>query len=128
MKKLQTRIALYRKIKGMSRLELTKCLGCSYPSMMKYESGGQIPPKHIVIQLCDLFSCKIDDLFFLSNIHKEYSIQKERLMLKENCNLQHFTTEDLHFAAYLKCCDNLEFKGVLPSDHEETTKLLAVLR
>ena len=45
-------------------------------------------------------------------------------MLKENCNLQHFTTEDLHFAAYLKCCDNLEFKGVLPSDHEET-KLFA---
>ena len=65
MKKLQTRIALYRDIKGISRLELTKCVGCSYPSMMEYESGERMPPKDIVIQLCDLFGCKIDDLFFL---------------------------------------------------------------
>ncbi len=65
MKRLQTRIALYRKIKGISRLQLSKRLKCSYPSMMKYENGDQMPPKEIIIQLCDLFNCKFDDLFFL---------------------------------------------------------------
>jgi len=35
-------------------------------------------------------------------------------------NIQRFTTEDLHLAAFLMCCDNLEFKGIESTDHHET--------
>lgn len=45
-------------------------------------------------------------------------------MTKETCNTQRFVTEDLHLAAYLNCCENIEFKGTESSDHEETKQFI----
>ncbi len=69
MKKLQTRIALYRRMKGISRRELGRCLDCSYPALMKYESGDRMPLREIVLKLLELLDCGFDDLFFFRNIH-----------------------------------------------------------
>jgi len=66
MKRLQTRIALYRRIKGVNRTELGRCLDCSYPTLMKYESGDRMPLREIVLKLLEFFDCGFDDLFFLS--------------------------------------------------------------
>lgn len=45
-------------------------------------------------------------------------------MTKTTCNIQRFVTEDLHLAAYLNCCQNIEFKGTESSDHEETKQFV----
>jgi len=46
--------------------------------------------------------------------------------MTNNNKLQRFCTEDLHLAAYLKCCEGLDFQGVTPTDHSETLQFVFV--
>lgn len=65
MKELKSRISIFRQTKGLSRRELTKQIGCSYPSMIAYENGEKMPPKRFLIRLCSLFYCQPGDLFYV---------------------------------------------------------------
>lgn len=65
VKKLKSRVEQFRKIKGMSRLALTKEIGCSYPSMIRYEKGEAMPSKTYLVRLCAFFYCQPGDLFFV---------------------------------------------------------------
>ena len=45
-------------------------------------------------------------------------------MTKTTHNIQRFVTEALYLAAYLICCENIEFKGTESSKHEETKQFV----
>lgn len=68
MKKLHSKILNYRKLKGMTRLELCKRVECSYASMIRYEKAEQVPPIKVLLRLCALFYCQPGDLFFSTNV------------------------------------------------------------
>lgn len=65
MKALKSKVAIFRQTKGLSRRELAKRIGCSYPSILAYERGEKIPPKRFLLRLCMLFYCQPGDLFFV---------------------------------------------------------------
>lgn len=52
--------------------------------------------------------------------------KKNKGGIGEGDKIQRFTTEDLHLAAYLLCCPDLNFEGVERTDHIETKQFVFV--
>ena len=57
-----TRIAMLRKSRGMSQLELAKQLGVSASAVGMYEQGRREPPCQIIVALARLFDVSADFL------------------------------------------------------------------
>ena len=51
-----------RRQKGITQEELAERLAVSRQSVSKWESGGSFPEMEKILQLCELFSCNMDDL------------------------------------------------------------------
>lgn len=62
MKTLGTKIAEYRKIKGMTQEDLATQMNVSSQAVSKWENDLSIPDLPILIQLADLFHVSLDDL------------------------------------------------------------------
>ncbi len=62
MKTLGTKIAEYRKLKGMTQDELAKRLNVSAQAVSKWENDLSIPDLTILIELADLFNVSLDEL------------------------------------------------------------------
>lgn len=51
-----------RALLGMTQEELAKEFGVSRETVVRWESGYQLPPSHVLIDLADKFGCSVDYL------------------------------------------------------------------
>lgn len=51
-----------RKERGMTLLQLANAIGVKQAAISLWENGKRFPRKEILITLCRVFDCKMDDL------------------------------------------------------------------
>lgn len=63
-------LAEYRKLNGMTQLELAERLNYSDKSVSKWERGDGMPDVYVLTQIADLFGIRVDDLLSDRPPHK----------------------------------------------------------
>ena len=61
-KNFAARLAGYRRLAGLTQLELAEKLNYSDKSISKWERGEGLPDLYVVSQLADLFNITVNDL------------------------------------------------------------------
>lgn len=85
--KFEENLRELRKQRGMSQEELAEQLNISRQSVSKWENGSAYPELDKLMQLCELFQCKIDDLLYgevkeQGLLHKDVYDKHENQMSK----------------------------------------------
>ena len=60
---LANNISKYRKVCGLSQVELAEKLGLTYQAISKWETAKSAPDISLLPMIAELFECSIDDLF-----------------------------------------------------------------
>jgi transcriptional regulator with XRE-family HTH domain len=59
-KEIGVRIRTVRQKSGLSQTEFAKRVGCSQPSIVRFESGTRMPESYLVKMICEQFGCRIE--------------------------------------------------------------------
>ena len=108
--KFGDKLILLRKKNGLSQEELASKLNVSRQSVSKWESNNTYPETDKIIQICNLFECRMDDLI------NEKIVDVDQVMRKNKNNLSivfdsllEFITKSINmfssmkFTSILKC-------------------------
>jgi len=78
--KINNRLRMYRKIKGLSQVQVASLMGLTSSSQLsRWENSQRLPPLRKAIQLSVLYNRLVTDLFF--DIFDE---EREKLIKKQN--------------------------------------------
>lgn len=69
-KNFSERLSGYRKLNGMTQLELAEKLNYSDKSISKWERGEGLPDLYVVTQIADLFGVTVNDMISEGKIHR----------------------------------------------------------
>ena len=80
-KNIAKNIAHYRKLYGMTQLELAERINYSDKSVSKWERGDGIPDVYVLTQLAELFDVALDDLICEGRPPKPKGKMKKRIII-----------------------------------------------
>jgi transcriptional regulator with XRE-family HTH domain len=54
-------------------VETSEALGISASYLWQIESGYRKPGRDLIVKMCKLYKCKLEDIFFASDLRKSHS-------------------------------------------------------
>ena len=109
-----------RKKNGLSQEELAEKLGVSRQSVSKWESNNAYPETDKIVQICNLFSCTMDDLINdeITDIKQIERKEKNNISTYIDSFLEFITKtinmfSDMKFSSGLKCVIEMIIVGLL---------------
>lgn len=109
-----------RKKNGLSQEELAEKLGVSRQSVSKWESNNAYPETDKIVQICNLFSCTMDDLINdeITDIGQIERKEKNNITTYIDSFLEFITKTinmfgDMKFSSGLKCVIEMVIVGLL---------------
>ena len=109
-----------RKKNGLSQEELAEKLGVSRQSVSKWESNNAYPETDKIVQICNLFSCTMDDLINdeITDIKQIERKEKNNITTYIDSFLEFITKtinmfSDMKFSSGLKCVIEMIILGLL---------------
>lgn len=83
-KQIGERIAYYRKLRGLTQLELAEKLNYSDKSVSKWERGEGLPDLYVFYTMAELFGIRVDDLIYDEPAKIETILPSKTKLLKNN--------------------------------------------